>query len=60
MGLAMSELPSEAAIPDCLQHVSLPEADLIHCSRYEPGADFFHVGSRSHARLDELTACWSG
>ena len=22
MGLAMSELPSEAAIPDCLQHVS--------------------------------------
>jgi len=30
MGLAMSELPSEAAIPDCLQHVSfVPKPDVL-------------------------------
>jgi len=36
MGLAMSELPSEAAIPDCLQHVSLaPNPDIATgCSSF--------------------------
>ena len=42
MGLAMSELLSEAAIPDCRQHVSfVPEARLVQRSKYARDRDVF-------------------
>jgi hypothetical protein len=52
MGLAMSELPSEAAIPDCVQHVSfVPKSDIrIPSSDCVKAAAETLVGDSHHRR----------